>query len=127
MRAFEINIEVTKEDLDDLNHVNNVRYVQWVQEVAKKHWEHDASKSVLKDYFWVMLNHYIEYKKPAFLDDTLYLKTFIEDYKAATCTRIVEISHGDQLIARSKTTWCLMNAQTKRPARITKEIINLFT
>lgn len=126
MHAFENFITVTPEDLDELNHVNNVRYVQWVQDVAKQHWQNDASKAVLENYFWVMLNHYIEYKNPAVLGDTLKLKTYISDYKAATCTRVVEISHNDLLVAKSQTTWCLMNAQTKRPARITKEITDLF-
>ena len=126
MRAFETFITVASEDLDELNHVNNVRYVQWVQDVAKEHWQKDASKTVLDTYFWVMLNHYIEYKNPAVLGDILKLKTYIADYKAATCIRVVEISHNDLLIAKSQTTWCLMNAQTKRPIRITNEITDLF-
>lgn len=127
MQVFETFITVTPDDLDELNHVNNVRYVQWVQDVAKQHWQEGASKAVLNHYFWVMLSHFIEYKNPALLGNTLKLKTYVKSYKGATSIRIVEISNETVLVARSETTWCLMNTQTNRPARITKEITDLFT
>lgn len=127
MQVFETFITVTSKDLDELNHVNNVQYVQWVQDVAKQHWQTGVPKDIQNNYFWVMLNHYIEYKNPALLGDTLKIKTYVSAYKAATCTRVVEISHNNLLMAKSQTNWCLIKAQTKRPVRITKEISNLFT
>ncbi len=126
MHSFESTILVTKDDIDDLNHVNNVRYVQWVQDIAKQHWLKHAPVSILENYFWVMLSHYIEYKNSALLHDTLKLKTYILNFKGATCMRIVEISKNDVLIVKSETKWCLMNTKSKRPVRITEEIAELF-
>lgn len=128
MQTFESIITVTKDDLDDLNHVNNVRYVQWVQDIAKEHWQKGAPKKILDNYFWVMLNHYIEYKNPALLHDVIKLKTYIKKYEGPTCIRVVEISNNQNgvLIAKSETKWCLMNTKSKRPARITSDITELF-
>ncbi len=128
MPFFESHIIVNHDDLDELNHVNNVRYVQWVQEVAKKHWQHRASTDMLKNYYWVMINHCIEYKNSAFLNDAIQLKTYIKSSKGPISNRIVEItnSQNGQLLAKSETKWCLINAQTNKPVRITSEITDLF-
>jgi len=73
-------------------------------------------------------NHCIEYKNEAFLNESIKLKTYIKKYSGATCTRVVEITNNQSntVLALSETKWCLINAKTKRPARITSEITDLF-
>ena len=61
MQIYEKHILVTKADLDQLNHVNNVRYVQWVQDIAEAHWLKNVSPSIKDRYYWVLVNHNIEY------------------------------------------------------------------
>lgn len=119
---------VCKDDLDNLMHVNNIRYVEWVQNIAKAHWNDKATNIMTESYFWVMLSHFIEYKSQAFLNDELTIKTYVASSKGATSTRIVEIINilDNKLIAKSETKWCLMDSKTKRPARIIKEIAELF-
>jgi len=118
---------IVKEDaLDEAEHVNNVTYLQWVNDIAIEHWKHLASKEMLDNYFWVVMNHYIEYKGQAFLGEKLRLSTYITDYKAVTCTRVVEIYKGEKLINKATNNWCLMNNKTKKPTRLTPEIIALF-
>lgn len=128
MQVYEKSITVSSPDLDSLNHVNNVRYVQWVNDIAKEHWQKNASNEILQNHFWVMLNHSIEYKSSALLDDVIKLKTFVIKSEGVISTRVVEMYHEDteKLIARSETNWCFMNNQTKKPSRITPEIIDLF-
>lgn len=128
MRTFETLVTVALEDLDDLDHVNNVRYVQWAQEVAKQHWLENTTKAINQNYFWVVLNHYIEYKSSAFLNDVIKLKTYITKSEGAKSTRIVEMYNNanNKLLVKSETVWCFMNRNTKRPARITPEVANLF-
>ncbi|MEN3322258.1 thioesterase family protein [Mariniflexile soesokkakense] len=128
MQTFETTLVVTQNDLDELNHVNNIRYVEWVQDIAKAHWLKNASSKIIKDYHWVMLSHYIEYKSSALLNDVIKLKTYVINSEGVTTTRIVEIyNDADKLLAKSETTWCLISSKTKRPSRITPEIINLFS
>jgi acyl-CoA thioester hydrolase len=128
MQTFESHITVNQSHIDDLLHVNNVHYVQWVQDIAKLHWESNGTKTVLNNYFWVLISHFIEYKNSAFLGDVIEVKTYIKKYEGAACYRIVEISNKTThtLLAKSETKWCLMDAETKRPTRITKEISELF-
>lgn len=128
MKTFETFLTVTNDDLDDLNHVNNVRYVQWVQEIAKEHWMTFASEEIREAYFWVMLTHFIEYKRPAFLDDVIKLKTYIIKSEGVTCTRVVEIINKttNKLLAKSETTWCFISSKSLKPARITDEVFKIF-
>jgi len=127
MQIFEKIISVNKDDLDELNHVNNVRYVQWTQDIAKEHWLQYATEEILKNFFWVLLNHHIEYKSPAVLNDVIKLKTYVIKAKGVTSTRIVEMfNKNNKLLVKSETHWCLISSKTLRPTRINSEIANLF-
>lgn len=128
MKIYEQIIQVKPDDLDKLDHVNNVRYIQWVNDIAKAHWSKLATQDMRQNYFWVLINHHIMYKSQAILNDNILLKTFVKSSEGVTSTRIVEIYNKDtqKLLATSETKWCFMDAKTKKPARITSEIINLF-
>ena len=129
MRVFEEEITVSKNDLDELNHVNNVIYIHWVQEIAKTHWKSLVSNEIIKNYFWVLLEHEIKYLNPAFLNDKIRLKTYIEKTDGVKSSRIVEIYNKDtnKLLVTSKTIWCLINAKTGKPNRITEDIKKAFS
>ena len=128
MQTFEKTIIVSKDDLDQLNHVNNVRYVQWVQDIAEAHWLKNAPKTILDNYFWVMLSHNIQYKGEALLGDELTIKTFVSKSEGLTSIRHVEITNNtnNKLIVTSETKWCFMNTATKKPARIPANVAKLF-
>ncbi len=126
MQVYQTQITVKEEDLDELNHVNNVRYVQWVQDIAKAHWLDYASDEIRNQNFWVLLSHNIEYKGAALLGDVIQLKTYVESHHGATCIRIVELFLNEKCIVKSQTKWCLLSNETKRPTRISPEIVELF-
>lgn len=128
MQIFEKFLTVTRDDLDALNHVNNVKYVQWVNDVAKAHWNQNATKEMLKKYAWALIKHNIEYKSAAVLNEVIKLKTYVTQSEGVISTRIVEMynSETQNLLVRSETTWCLLNSINLRPTRITTEIVNLF-
>ena len=128
MNTYTSTFKVAVTHLDEHLHVNNVTYVQWVQDIAKKHWETRASKSIMERYFWVLTSHLIEYKKEAFLNDLIEVKTYVSKYEGAVSVRIVEIFNKktNALLASSETKWCLIDMKTKRPTRITPEISELF-
>lgn len=128
METYEKLITVTEKDLDGLNHVNNVRYVQWVQDVAEEHWNSKATHHFMDTYYWVMINHHIQYKGQAFLNDNLLLKTYVIKSEGVISTRIVEIYNNDsgKLLTTSETNWCFISKANNRPTRIPPEIIILF-
>ncbi|NDV44082.1 acyl-CoA thioesterase [Flagellimonas sediminis] len=128
MRVYSEVFEVELDDLDDLNHVNNVRYVEWVQAVSKKHWEKVTTKDIRKDLIWVVRNHNISYHKSALLGDAILINTYIETNQGPISTRIVEIMKKDtnELLVKSITEWCLLDAGTFRPKRVPEVVKSLF-
>lgn len=129
MEYYEKVLTVTKGDLDDLNHVNNVRYVQWIQDLSKEHWQRYASSEIQENFIWVVTNHNISYKNAAVLNDQIRMRTHIAESRGATCIRVVEMHNAitKQLLLHSKTEWCLLNAKTFKPMRISEEIKSVFS
>ncbi|MDW3195332.1 MAG: thioesterase family protein [Cytophagales bacterium] len=123
---FELPITVEAHHLDDLNHVNNVVYLQWVQDVAAAHWNHKATEQMKSGYIWVVLNHYLEYKRPALLGEKLTARTYVQNYDGPKSERHVEILRGDTLLVQAKTTWCLLDKASQRPKRVPQEFGDLF-
>ena len=128
MKTLEQEITVSVDDLDELNHVNNVVYVDWAQDIAKNHWNSLVSNEIKNNYYWVLLEHQIKYLSPAFLNDRIRLKTYIEKTEGVKSNRVVEIYNlnSNKLLVNSITTWCLVNAKTNKPNRITAEIRQAF-
>lgn len=129
MLHFEKTLTVSADDLDELEHVNNVRYVQWVQDISKEHWQTCAAAEIQAAVVWVVMNHHISYKSAAKLDDQIKIHTHITESRGATCIRVVEMHNAitNTLLLRSKTEWCLLNAKSLRPTRISEEIKNVFS
>lgn len=130
-RTVEIHhhpIRVLPAHIDARGHVNNVVYLQWVQDAAEAHWKSKAQPAVLAAFAWVVVRHEIDYNAPAYLDDDLLAKTWVDNYEGVRSTRIVQIfrADNDKVLAEARTTWCLLNAQTGRPTRITDEIRSTF-
>lgn len=125
---FEQRLKVAAHHLDELNHVNNVQYVQWVQDIAKAHWEARATPAQQQNFFWVVVKHEIFYKKQAFLDEELLLQTYISETTHVTSLRHVFIKNAktDKVLVEAKTVWCLMDLETKKPAKITDDFIRVF-
>lgn len=128
MKFYKKTITVSQDDLDDLNHVNNVRYLQWVQDISKEHWVSSAPKEMRENIMWVVTTHFLEYKSAALLYDVLDIKTFIKKSEGARSIRIVEMHNAKnkKLVVSAKTEWCLLNAKSLRPIRISDEIKKVF-
>src|SRR5690554_3235756 len=125
---FEETLIVRKEDLDELDHVNNVRYVQWMEDIAKSHWEKTAPREVQEKYLWVVVRHEIDYKGQAFAGDELLLQTFVGEYTHVTSQRHVVIRNKEtnKILIQAKSTWCLLDVENRRPARIEVEMFRNF-
>lgn len=127
-KDFSITMTVHKNDIDELGHVNNVVYVRWVQEVAAAHWNSLASSEIKQKYVWVVLRHEIDYLSSAFEHDTITIATWVGESNGARSERFVQISNTNtgKLIAKAKTTWCMLDAATMRPKRVDEEVVRLL-
>lgn len=121
-------IIVTPADIDEMNHVNNVVYLRWVQDAAAAHWDALASEEIRKKYAWVVLRHEIDYKSPAKLGDPVKAETWVSSREGVRSVRHVKLSHSETgiLFAEAVTTWCLLDAVTKKPKRIESDITSIF-
>lgn len=121
-----VNIQVSEQDLDDLKHVNNLVYLKWVLDAAQNHWLSLTNEKIREKYHWVVLRHEIDYYKPALLNDQLTVITWVEWHEGVRSLRKVNIYRNSQLIASTKTIWCLLDAKTMRPKRIENDISDLY-
>jgi len=121
-------IAVISDDIDDMNHVNNVVYLRWVQDAAEAHWDAIASDELKKKYAWVVLRHEIDYKSPAKLGDPVKAETWVSSHEGIRSVRHVKLSHAETgiVFAEAVTTWCLLDAATKKPRRIDTDITSIF-
>jgi len=131
MKAYTYKFTVKKEDIDFNGHVNNVTYLSWMIEAATRH-----SASLGFGYetcleyggTWVAKSHNIEYKKPAFENDELEMKTWIEDIGKILSTRRYELTRpsDNALICEGKTEWVFVDSKRMRPMKIPSEIVQGF-
>lgn len=125
--SFQCKARIPKTAIDRFGHVNNVFYLKLIQQAAEKHWRRKTPIEIRKKVGWVVLDHYVEYKKPAHEKEILTLKTWIESHGNVKCIRHTEILREEEdgtfsLIAKARTTWCIMDLLYFRPSRITAEI-----
>jgi acyl-CoA thioester hydrolase len=128
VNTFQTEITVPSSAIDNLKHVNNVVYLQWVQDVAELHWNASTDSALREKLAWVVVNHFIEYKAPAFENDVLILKTWVEKYSGVTSERHTEIFRkaNNKILVQAKTVWCMIDKTTGKPIRITEELIAKF-
>jgi acyl-CoA thioester hydrolase len=118
--VFTLPLRVEEADIDENNHVNNIVYLRWVQEVATAHWYAAATEQQQANYAWVVLRHEIDYKRPALLGEELEARTHVGEASGAKFERFVEIwrLHDNQLLARARSVWAALDANTGRPRRV---------
>jgi acyl-CoA thioester hydrolase len=126
--VFQLQILVRAEDIDEQNHVNNVVYLRWVQEVAYGHWDALGSVELKSANRWVVLRHEIDYHAPALPGDVVMASTWIAKAEGPRQKRYVSIRRiGDnKALASACTEWCLLDAVTGRPKKVTAEITAVF-
>ena len=126
MTPFEIEMIVSEKDIDHLNHVNNVVYLQWVQDIATKHWNQLKDGHDTSNYVWVVIRHELDYSGQATLNDVIKIKTWVGETTGIKSIRHVAFYKGERLLVEAKTFWCLVDAKTLRPRRITGEILKVL-
>lgn len=127
-KSFELTISISENDIDENGHVNNIIYLKWVQDIAIAHWNHVASPDMKSELLWVVSRHEIDYLKSAYLHSKLIAKTWVTEPEGAKSCRCVDIidTISDSVITKIRTTWYLLDAKTKRPKRIEKEVASVF-
>lgn len=123
---YTYSVDVSKDDIDFMGHVNNASYLKWVQAAVISHWEHLAPVEAVTRHLWVALKHEITYRRPAFLDDDVVANVLLEKVHGARAFYETVIMRGSEVLAEVKSSWCCIDAETKRPSRLAKDVIERF-
>lgn len=119
-------ITVLPADIDFMGHVNNARYLGWVQDAVLSHWHKLAPADMVATRAWVALKHEITYRKPAFLDDEVFAHVVLEKVHGARAFYETLVKRGEEVLAEVRSSWCFIDAETLRPARISEEVALRF-
>lgn len=119
-------IDVAPSDIDLMGHVNNARYLTWVQDAVISHWRKLAPPDAVAAHLWVALRHEITYRKPTFLNDEVIATVILEKVQGARAFYETVIRRGEEVLAEVKSSWCCLDAETLRPARLAKSVVAHF-
>jgi acyl-CoA thioester hydrolase len=119
-------IAVDPADIDFMGHVNNASYLKWVQQAVVSHWENLAPAEAVAKHLWVAIRHEITYRKPAFLDDPVVATVILEKVQGARAFYETVIRRGEEVLAEVKSSWCCLDAETLRPARLARSVVERF-
>ena len=124
--SHSFHIEIDAADIDFMGHVNNASYLKWVQEAVINHWQRFAPADAVSSHLWVALKHEITYRRPTFLDDEVIATVLLEKVQGARAFYETIIKRGEDVLAEVKSSWCYLDAETLRPARIAQNVIERF-
>jgi acyl-CoA thioester hydrolase len=124
--TFHYPIGIVPDDIDHMGHVNNSVYLKWVQDAVVRFWETVAPSEAVTKHLWVALQHQITYRRPAFLEDNIVADVVAEGVAGAKAMFTTVIKRGETVLAEVSSTWCCLDAVTKRPARLARDIASRF-
>lgn len=123
---YDYPVEVAREDIDFMGHVNNASYLKWVQAAVISHWQRLAPAEAVAQHLWVALKHEITYRRPAFLDDDVVATVLLEKVQGARAFYATVIKRGSEVLAEVQSSWCCLDAETLKPARLAKDVVDRF-
>ena len=85
-----------------------------------------APPDAVARHLWVALSHEIKYRRPTFLDDLVVADVIADRVEGARALFTTVIKRGEEVLAEVKSTWCCLDAASRKPARLAREIAARF-
>jgi acyl-CoA thioester hydrolase len=126
MAVFRHPVAIEPADIDHMGHVNNAVYLKWVQEAVVDYWRSIAPPEAVAGHLWVALKHEITYRRPTFLQDNVVAEVIAEKVEGARAYFTTIVRRGEEVLSEIKSSWCCLDAVTKRPARLARHIVGRF-
>ena len=124
-------ITVGQDDIDMQHRVSNLRYVAWMQDVAVAHsavcgWPMERYENI--GLGWVVRQHTITYKRPAFLGDVITAATWIASYASRRSLRRYAFWNAKEkaLLAEAETPWVFIDMTSGKPVSVPDELQESF-
>ena len=127
--VYSKTIHIPESAIDENGHVNNVTYVQWMQDIAVEHYASIGGiEAQGADSTWVVREHKIEYFLPAFLNEEIEIKTWVENIRRVRSLRKYEFtrtSDGKTLV-KGETDWVFVDVKTGSPRAVSEAVTKVF-
>ena len=123
---FRHPIAIEPADIDHMGHVNNSVYLKWVQDAVIDYWQSVAPPDAVARHLWVALKHEITYRKPTFLQDVVVAEVIAEKVEGARAFFRTVLKRGEDVLSEIQSCWCCLDVDTKRPARVARDVIRRF-
>ena len=123
---FRHPVAIQHGDIDHMGHVNNAVYLKWVQEAVVDYWNSVAPPAAVASHLWVAMKHEITYLRPTFLQDNVVAEVIAEKVEGARAFFRTVLRRGDEVLIEISIFWCCLDAGTKRPARLARDIASRF-
>jgi acyl-CoA thioester hydrolase len=123
-------IVIPKEAIDENGHVNNVAYIQWMQDIAVEHYASIGGiEAQGSDSTWVVREHKVEYFLPAFADEEIEIRTWVENLRRVRSLRKYEFvrESDDKVLVRGETEWVFVDVKTGSPRAVPSKVTVVFT
>ena len=124
--TFRHAIAIEPADIDHMGHVNNAVYLRWVQDAVTRYWEAVAPSEAVAQHLWVALKHEISYRRPTFLEDGVVVEVIAERVHGARTFFSTLFKRGEEVLVEAKSSWCCLDAATKRPVRLARDVAARF-
>jgi len=112
--ASECSLQVRTYECDSYNHVNNANYLNYLEYARYellKDVGFDYPKAIQSGFGVYIARIEIDYKKPAFVDETLIIRTWPIKKGAVSGVLAQEIRRGEDLLIQAKVTWAFVNSK----------------
>ena len=123
---FRHPVAILPDDIDHMGHVNNSVYLKWVQDAVVDYWRSVAPPDAVAQHLWVALKHEITYLRPTFLQDIVVAEVIAEKVHGARAMFTTVLRRGEEVLSEIKSSWCCLDAESLRPARLAREIVGRF-
>lgn len=126
MQSHQHHVSIEPDDIDHMGHVNNSVYLKWVQDAVSSYWRRIAPADAVRRHLWVALSHDIVYRRPAFLGDNIEATVITERVEGCKASFKTLIKRGEEVLAEVRSSWCCLDAGSRRPARPARDVVRRF-
>ncbi len=122
-------IKISKSAIDENGHANNVAYVQWMQDIAVEHYASMGGIEVQgSESTWVVREHKVEYFLPAFIDEEIEIRTWVENIRRVRSLRKYEFvrKSDGKVLVRGETDWVFVDIKTGTPKAVPEAVQKIF-
>jgi acyl-CoA thioester hydrolase len=123
---FRHTVAIDPSDIDHMGHVNNAVYLKWVQDAVVDYWRSVAPPEAVAQHLWVAMKHEITYFRPTFLQDAVVAEVIAEKMEGARAFFRTVVRRGEDVLSEISSCWCCLDAVSKRPARLARDIVARF-